>query len=116
MVVRYLDKGVAETLADTLDGDFGVTVVVTVIVADSNLHKGGIGIDVSKVFALFSRLFYWPSCYDTPIHVSQLSVKASQFSQCNDGHSPACCGTARERSDASGSSRNTRSLRCRTLS
>ena len=38
-VVRYLDKGVAETLADTLDGDLGVAVVVAVIVAHSHLHK-----------------------------------------------------------------------------
>ena len=47
MVVRYLDKGVAETLADTLDGDLGVTVVVTVVVADSHLHKEEIIADVS---------------------------------------------------------------------
>ena len=38
-MVRYLDKGVAETLADTLDGDLGVAVVVAVIVAHTHLRK-----------------------------------------------------------------------------
>ena len=38
-VVRYLDKGVAETLADALDGDLGVAVVVAIVVAYSYLHN-----------------------------------------------------------------------------
>ena len=36
---RYLDKGVAEALTDTLDGDLGVAVVVAVVVADSHLGE-----------------------------------------------------------------------------
>ena len=40
MVVRYLDKGVAEALTDTLDWDLGVAVVVAVVVAYSHLYKG----------------------------------------------------------------------------
>ena len=48
-VVRYLDKGVAETLADTLDGDLGVAVVVAVIVAHSHLHKKETDAGVRKV-------------------------------------------------------------------
>ena len=48
-MVRYLDKGVAETLADTLDGDLGVAVVVAVVVAHSHLHKEEIDAGVRKV-------------------------------------------------------------------
>ena len=54
-MVRYLDKGVAETLADTLDGDLGVAVVVAVVVAHSHLHKEEIDAGVRK-FALFTLL------------------------------------------------------------
>ena len=46
---RYLDKGVAEALADTLDGDLGVAVVVAVIVAHSHLHKKETDAGVRKV-------------------------------------------------------------------
>ena len=48
---RYLDKGVAEALADTLDGDLGVAVVVAVVVAHSHLQKV-IDVGVSKVVSV----------------------------------------------------------------
>ena len=38
-VYSYLDESVAETLADALNWDLGVAVVVAVVVADS--HLGG---------------------------------------------------------------------------
>ena len=48
-VVRYLDKGVAETLADALDGDLCVAVVVAIVVANPDLHKEEIDAGVRKV-------------------------------------------------------------------
>ena len=104
----HLHKGVAQTLADALDGDLGVAVVVAVVVAYSYLHNKEVDAGVSKVEV----------CSSTDQHAM---VQRRRRLQCLSmsvrvAYSPACCGTARERSDASGLSRNTRSLRCRTLS
>ena len=38
-VYSYLDESVAETLADALNWDLGVAVVVAVVVADSHLGE-----------------------------------------------------------------------------
>ena len=43
----HLHKGVAQTLADALDGDLGVAVVVAVIVAHTHLRKVDFKIRVS---------------------------------------------------------------------
>ena len=43
----HLHKGVAQTLADALDGDLGVAVVVAVIVAHTHLRKIDFEIRVS---------------------------------------------------------------------
>ena len=43
----HLDKGVAQTLADALDGDLSVAVVVAVIVAHTHLRKIDFKIRVS---------------------------------------------------------------------
>ena len=45
----HLHKGVAQTLADALDGDLSVAVVVAVIVAHSHLHKKETDAGVRKV-------------------------------------------------------------------
>ena len=54
---RYLDKGVAEALADTLDGDLSVAVVVAVVVAHSHLQKV-VDAGVSKVVSVTDCSFY----------------------------------------------------------
>ena len=50
----HLHKGVAQTLADALDGDLGVAVVVAVIVAHTHLRKIDFKISVDRSRWLFS--------------------------------------------------------------